>query len=102
QLERVNETRLDLRDDLRRETLRGQSLVVDSWCAAESLVADRVTNDRFDLLFVIAELSKRRRDRLIDDLEIAAAGEFLELDEREVRLDAGRVAVHDQPDRAGR
>ena len=39
-----------------------------------------------------------RRDRGVDDLEVAAAGQFLELDQGEVRLDAGGVAIHDQAD----
>ncbi len=39
--------------------------------------------------------------RLVDDLEVAAAGELLELHEREVGLDAGGVAVHQEPDGAG-
>ena len=54
--------------------------------------------DRGDLLFGIAELVQRGVDRLIDDLEVAAAGELLELHQREVGLDAGRVAVHHQAD----
>jgi hypothetical protein len=37
---------------------------------------------------------------LVDDLEIAAAGELLELHQREVGLDAGGVAIHDEADRA--
>ena len=41
-------------------------------------------------------------DGLIDDLEISAAREFLELHDREIGLDAGRVAVHDKSDRARR
>ena len=41
------------------------------------------------------------RDRLVGDLEVAAAGEFLELHQREVGLDAGGVAVHQQTDGAG-
>jgi len=42
---------------------------------------------------------QRGIDGLIDDLEVAAAGEFLELHQSEVRLDSGRVAVHDEADR---
>src|SRR5205085_2504105 len=42
------------------------------------------------------------RHGLIDDLEVPAAGELLELDEGEIGLDAGRVAVHDEADGAGR
>ncbi len=50
----------------------------------------------------IAEHPQRLRHRLVDDLEVAAAGELLELDEGEVRLDAGGVAIHDEADGAGR
>ena len=57
----------------------------------------------------IASTSPRRspcaqcaRDRLVDDLHGAAADELLELDQREVRLHAGRVAVHHEADRPGR
>ena len=50
----------------------------------------------------VAERSERLGHRLVDDLEVAAAGELLELHEREVGLDAGRVAVHQEADRAGR
>src|SRR3712207_9083465 len=42
------------------------------------------------------------RDGLVDDLEVAAADEALVLDERDVRLNARRVAVHHEGDRAGR
>ena len=39
---------------------------------------------------------------MVDDLEVAAAGQLLELHQREVGLDAGGVAVHHQADGAGR
>ena len=39
---------------------------------------------------------------MVDDLEQAAADEALVLDDRDVGLDAGRVAVHEERDRAGR
>src|SRR3712207_7036125 len=42
------------------------------------------------------------RDGLVDDLEVAAADEALVLDERDVRLNARRVAVHHEGDRARR
>src|SRR5476651_132655 len=42
------------------------------------------------------------RDRGVDDLEVTAASELLELDEGEIGLDAGGVAIHDQADGAGR
>jgi hypothetical protein len=37
---------------------------------------------------------------VVDDLEIAAARELLELHQREVRLDARGVAIHHQTNRA--
>ena len=51
---------------------------------------------------VVAERLQRQRHRAVDDRHLAAADELLELDQREVRLDAGRVAVHQEGDRAGR
>ena len=39
---------------------------------------------------------------LIDDLEIAAARQFFELDQGEIRFDAGRIAIHHETDRARR
>ena len=50
----------------------------------------------------VAEHAQRFRHGAVDDLEVAAAGELLELHQREVRLDAGGVAVHHEADGAGR
>ena len=69
---------------------------------AERAVADRVGLDLGDLGFAIAERAQRLRHGAVDDLEVAAAGELLELHQREVGLDAGGVAVHHQADGAGR
>src|SRR3546814_12436269 len=68
----------------------------------ESAVADRVADDRLDLALAVAEGAQRLRHRAVDDLEVAAAGELLELHDGEVGLDAGGVAVHHQADGAGR
>ena len=65
-------------------------------------VAHRVSLDLGDLAFAVAEHAQRRRHRLVDDLPVAAAGELLELHQREVRLDAGGVAIHHEADGAGR
>ena len=64
--------------------------------------ADRVGDDVGDLLLVVAERAQGLGHGAVDDLEIAAAGELLELDQREVGLDAGGVAIHDEADGAGR
>ena len=49
----------------------------------------------------VAEPAQRPRDRLVDDRHRAAADQLLHLDQAEVGLDAGGVAVHHQPDRPG-
>ncbi len=61
-----------------------------------------VGDDLLDLLVAVAERLQRERHRAVDDRHLPAADELLELDEREVRLDAGRVAVHQEGDRPGR
>ena len=58
--------------------------------------------DLLDLLVGVAERAQRHRDRAVDDRHLAAADELLELDEREVGLDARRVAVHEERDRPRR
>jgi hypothetical protein len=50
----------------------------------------------------VAQLAQGPRDGLVDDLHRAAADELLELHQREVRLDAGGVAVHHEADGPGR
>ena len=47
-------------------------------------------------------MRERTRDRLVDDEHRAATDELLRLRQREVGLDARRVAVHHQADRARR
>jgi hypothetical protein len=64
--------------------------------------AAHVRYDLAELNLAIAEPLERVRHALIHDLEVAAACQLLELDEREVGLDPGRVAVHQQADRTGR
>ncbi|CAB4880275.1 unannotated protein [freshwater metagenome] len=60
-----------------------------------------VFDDRFHRLFGVAHPSKGPRNRLVHDLHGPAADQLLELHEREVRLDARRVAVHHETDRSG-
>ena len=70
--------------------------------AFDRVVLVDVGQDRADLRLVVAERAERERHGLVDDLEHAAAGELLVLHEGDVRLDAGRVAIHHEADRAGR
>ncbi len=50
----------------------------------------------------VAQLGQRPGHRLVDDRHRAAAHQLLGLDQPEVGLDAGGVAVHEQADGAGR
>jgi hypothetical protein len=76
--------------------------VVDRRRTGQRLASDDVGEDVVDLGCRVAELLERGREALVRDLEVTAAGELLELDEREVGFDSRRVAVHQQADRAGR
>ena len=86
----------------RREALGPQRGVIDAGRALQGAMADGVADDLLDLRLAVAQGLERQRHHAVDDLEIAAAGELLELDQREVGLDAGGVAIHHQADGAGR
>ena len=60
-----------------------------------------VADDGVDLGVVVAELEERGGDGVVDDLDHAAADQLLVLDQGEVGLDAGGVAVHHEADGAG-
>ena len=93
--------RLDLLDLRVAEAVADQCRVVDPGRVAERAVTDGVATISSIWLERVAQRFKGRRHRAVDDLEVAAAGELLELHQREVRLDARGVAVHDQTDGAG-
>ncbi len=76
--------------------------MVDARRIGERRPADGVGDHVVDLPLDVAERPERVGHGAVDDLEIAAAGELLELDQGEVGLDAGGVAVHDEADGAGR
>ncbi len=69
--------------------------------AFDRLVLGQVVEDLAGLVGGVAELLERGRDGLVDDLEEALADQLLVLDERDVRLDAGRIAIHHEGDGAG-
>ena len=68
----------------------------------ERAVADGIGLDLGDVAFAIAERAQRLGHGAVDDLPVAAAGELLEFHQREIRLDAGGVAIHHEADGAGR
>ena len=69
--------------------------------AEDRLLGVDVGEDVGDLLGRVAQPPQRPRHRLVDERHRAAAHELLQLDQPEVGLDAGGVAVHHQPDGAG-
>ena len=79
-----------------------QVLVGEAGRADDRGVLVDVGLDLLDLLVGVAERLQRHRDRAVDDRHLPAADELLELHEREVGLDAGRVAVHEERDRPRR
>ena len=92
----------DLADLLLPESKFGERSVIDVRGPLQRAVARRMGDHVVDLLLGISQNPQCVGHRAVDDLEIAAAGQLLELDQREIRLDAGGVAVHHQPDRSGR
>ena len=85
-----------------REALLAQDFGVDARSALERAAPLDVVNDVLHLGLFVTEPAQGGRNGLVDDLEVAASGELFELHEREVRLDPGGVAVHQQADGPGR
>src|SRR5580700_862210 len=102
QLERTRQRHFYARKRFLIEALRLQGRPIDVRRFCQRTGSLRVSLDRADLFVRVAELMQRGINRLIDDLEIAAAGELLEFYQREVGLDAGRITVHHEPYGAGR
>ncbi len=101
-VERGRQRLFDFRDRFVAKALGLQRGVIDRRRLAERAVADSINLDLGDLRFAVAEHAQCFRHGAVDDLEVAATGELLELHQREVGLDAGGVAIHHQADGAGR
>ena len=84
-----------------RDVEHRQVLLAQAGSADDRAVLGEVGLDLLDLLRRVAERLQRERDGAVDDRHLTAADELLELDQREVGLDAGRVAVHQEGDRPG-
>ena len=91
--EEVAEGRALRRGALHRTIDRGQSHV-------EAQRTHHVGHHVIRLLSRVAERANRWTQRLVGDLEVTTTRELLELHEREVGLDARRVAVHEKTDGA--
>ena len=87
-------------DLARAEAVSDQAGGVDAGRVADAAVTDGIGHDLFDLGRTIAQLFEGGWHRVVDDLEIAASGQFLELHQRKVWLDPRGVAIHHQTDGA--
>src|SRR3546814_10503428 len=76
------------------EALGLQALVSHAGRILQRAVADRVADDRLDAALVVAEGAQRLGHRAVDDLEVAAAGQLLELHDGEVRLDRNSTRLN--------
>ena len=92
---------LDLLNLTRTEAVADQRGVVDRRRLADRAMADRISHHFRNLGTGITQAFQGRRNRLVDDLEIAATGQFFELDQRKVRLNPCGIAIHHQTDGAG-
>ena len=77
-------------------------LVAQVGCAFDGLVLVDVFDDGLHVLAVVPQPFERAGDGGVHDLEQAASDQPFVFDQGDVRLDAGRVAVHHESDRAGR
>ena len=61
-----------------------------------------ITHDRVGLLVSVTQFEEGRGDSVVDDLNHAAAHQLLKLDQRQIGLDSGRIAIHHETDGSGR
>ncbi len=101
-IEGALESRIQGFDLLVGKALRLQRRRIDARRLIEIAMADGISLNLRDLAFRIAKRAQRFRHGAVDDLEIAAASKLLELHQCEVWLDTGRIAIHDEANRAGR
>ena len=79
----------------------GEVLVLDGGRAFDGSGGVDVADDGVGLVVGVSQLEERGRDGVVHDLDHAAADQLLVLHQRQVRLDAGGVAVHHEADGAG-
>ncbi len=101
-IEHATEGSLGLFNLALRQAIFEQRLSTAVGSAGKGVGTRHVRNDVRELSVGVAEPLECVRNALVHDLEVTATCELLELHQREVGLDAGRVAVHQKADRSGR
>ena len=79
----------------------GEVLLTDAGGAFDGSGGVDVGDDGVHGVLGVAELDEGAGDSVVDDLDHAAADELLVLDEGEIGLDAGGVAIHHEADGSG-
>src|SRR5205085_2497953 len=84
------------------EPFPSKGLMVNEWCSLQGVPAHAIVHDVLNLRLSISQGVESSGYALIDDLEIAAAGQFFEFDQRKIRFDARRITIHHESDRTRR
>ena len=92
------QSRFDLVQFSLTKPMPHQGGMVDTRRIAKRAMADRIGNDFFNLGRRIPQFFQGGRHRAVDDFEVTTTGQFLELNQGEIGLDACCVAIHDQTD----
>src|SRR3989338_3238447 len=74
-----------------------EAFVINDRSSFKSACPTAITDNLQNLVFIVSQSFKSRRNTLIDNFEISSPGQFFEFDQGKIRLDAGGVAIHDQP-----
>src|SRR5215211_3763919 len=69
-------------------------LVLEAGSSDDRVRLSQMSLDLLPLVLCVAKRLERQRDGAVDDLHLPASDQLLELDQGEVRLDAGRIAIH--------
>ena len=78
-----------------------QVFILDVRRAFDGFVLVDVFYDLLDLLDVVSQSFERAGYGVVDDFQKTAPHELLVLDERDIRLDSGGVAIHHERDGTG-
>ena len=83
---------------LERAVKHRQMLVLDIRRAFDGAGSVNVDDNLVGFVVIVPQLEQRRRHRVVHDLDHPAAHQLLVLHQRQIRLDAGSVAIHHEAD----
>ena len=86
---------------LKEQSNTGEVLFFDLRRAFDGAGRVDVADDGVGLIVIVSQLEQRRGHGVVHDLDHAAADQLLVFHQRQVGLDAGGVAIHEESDGAG-